>query len=73
MEPMVYVMPKADPTQTAANRLAVKGAGEILEGHGAVIDGYQWLQEEYDNKEGWILIDGEAIGQTRKFLEPVAG
>mmetsp|Transcript_47754 Transcript_47754/g.89374 ORF Transcript_47754/g.89374 Transcript_47754/m.89374 type:complete len:97 (+) Transcript_47754:87-377(+) len=73
LEPIVYIMPKADPKQTAKDKLAAKGQGEIVEGDGVRIEGVRWLRTTHENHEAWILIDGSAVGVNRRFLEPVPG
>merc|ERR1712187_995750 len=72
-EPMVYIMPKADPKQTAKDKLAARGAGDICEGDGVYVDGNMWLKMSMEGKDAWILIDGKAVNVKRKFLEPVPG
>ncbi|CAE7553354.1 unnamed protein product [Symbiodinium pilosum] len=66
-------MPKADPRQTAKDKLGQKGQGEILEGDGVRVEGVRWLRLQHENQEAWVLIDGTAIGVDRCFLEPVPG
>ncbi|CAE8591350.1 unnamed protein product [Polarella glacialis] len=73
LEPLVYIMPRADPKQTVKDKLAVKGRGDILEGDGVKVEGYRWLKVRHDASEAWILIDGRAVGANRCFLEPVPG
>mmetsp|Transcript_22636 Transcript_22636/g.40909 ORF Transcript_22636/g.40909 Transcript_22636/m.40909 type:complete len:104 (-) Transcript_22636:46-357(-) len=73
LEPLVYVMPKADPTQTVKDKIAVKGRGDIVEGDGMRVAGTRWLRSQHEGAEAWILIDGAAIGADRCFLEPVPG
>ncbi|CAK9051612.1 unnamed protein product [Durusdinium trenchii] len=73
LEPLVYIMPKADPKQTVKDKLGQLGQGQIVEGDGVRIDGVRWLRTEYEDKEAWILIDGSAVGLKRLFLEPVPG
>mmetsp|Transcript_66502 Transcript_66502/g.155959 ORF Transcript_66502/g.155959 Transcript_66502/m.155959 type:complete len:103 (+) Transcript_66502:80-388(+) len=73
LEPLVYLMPKADPKQTAKDKLGQKGQGEILEGDGLRIEGVRWLRVRQDSVEAWVLIDGKAVGADRCFLEPVPG
>mmetsp|Transcript_25855 Transcript_25855/g.74740 ORF Transcript_25855/g.74740 Transcript_25855/m.74740 type:complete len:103 (-) Transcript_25855:206-514(-) len=73
LEPLIWIVPKPDPKQTAKDKLGVKGQGEIVQGDGIKVDGLMWLKLSYDGKEGYILIDGKAVGAKRKFLEPVPG
>eukprot|EP00930_Biecheleria_cincta_P061660 TRINITY_DN47227_c0_g1_i1.p1 TRINITY_DN47227_c0_g1~~TRINITY_DN47227_c0_g1_i1.p1 ORF type:complete len:106 (+),score=15.26 TRINITY_DN47227_c0_g1_i1:43-360(+) len=73
LEPLVYLMPKADPKQTIKDKLAAKGQGEIIEGDGVRIEGVRWLKTKHDSTDAYILIDGHAVGMDRCFLEPVPG
>mmetsp|Transcript_119493 Transcript_119493/g.168077 ORF Transcript_119493/g.168077 Transcript_119493/m.168077 type:complete len:104 (-) Transcript_119493:7-318(-) len=73
LEPLVYVMPKADPKQTAKDKLGQYGKGEIVEGDGVRQDGVRWLKTNHQGQEAWILIDGLAVGVDRLFMEPVPG
>uniref|UniRef100_A0A7S2N0K2 Uncharacterized protein n=1 Tax=Alexandrium andersonii TaxID=327968 RepID=A0A7S2N0K2_9DINO len=73
LEAMCYVVPKADPKQTAKDKVGVYAAGDIVPGDGTVVNGIQWLQVRHEGKDAFILIDGKAVGAKRKFLEPVPG
>ncbi|CAK9051614.1 unnamed protein product [Durusdinium trenchii] len=41
LEPLVYIMPKADPKQTVKDKLGQLGQGQIVEGDGVRIDGWE--------------------------------
>eukprot|EP00420_Gonyaulax_spinifera_P026044 CAMPEP_0197895324 /NCGR_PEP_ID=MMETSP1439-20131203/37005_1 /TAXON_ID=66791 /ORGANISM="Gonyaulax spinifera, Strain CCMP409" /LENGTH=97 /DNA_ID=CAMNT_0043515751 /DNA_START=57 /DNA_END=350 /DNA_ORIENTATION=+ len=73
LEPVCYIVPKADPKQTARDKLGVKRADEIVQGDGVRVNGIQWLKVDHEGREAYILIDGKAVGANRRFLEPVPG
>lgn len=70
-ESMVWVVPKADPSQTAKDKLEVKKKGDVVKGELKHVDNYEWLRVDDEKTESWILIDGSAAGVDRKFLAPI--
>mmetsp|Transcript_81986 Transcript_81986/g.232417 ORF Transcript_81986/g.232417 Transcript_81986/m.232417 type:complete len:920 (-) Transcript_81986:37-2796(-) len=71
MEPVVWVVPKADPTQSSKDKVAAKKRGDVVEGSSELVDGHRWLRTQHEGADAWILVDGRAAGVGRNFLMPV--
>lgn len=72
LEPAVYVVPEADPLQTSKVMLASKQKGDIVVGTCVTVNNHRWLRVDHEGRDGWILIDGSAVGAGRPFLTSVA-
>mmetsp|Transcript_41487 Transcript_41487/g.95365 ORF Transcript_41487/g.95365 Transcript_41487/m.95365 type:complete len:96 (-) Transcript_41487:34-321(-) len=77
-EPMVFIMPRPDVSQTMHDKLAVKCKGAVIEGDAVRLDGVAWLMTKLSGEDGhelagWVLIDGVAKGTRSRFLDPIAG
>lgn len=70
-EPVVYVMPKPDATQTAKDKVASIAKGMFVSGSEVMLNGIRWLKTTHDGKDAFCLIDGKAVGVARNFLFPV--
>jgi len=68
LEPVVFVMPKPDPKQTAKDALAKHIKGTVVTGVCVEVDGFEWLLTRHEGEDAWILIDGKAVGPDRKWL-----
>merc|ERR1712032_490716 len=58
----------ADPQQTGKDMLASKQKGDIAIGIVVTVNSHQWLRVDHEGQDGWILIDGNAVGICRPFL-----